>query len=147
MHGFDALYCMSVCAASPRPFPRFEHTAAPLRMSLANSIRTSLLGLLVQEHKPTDSSLLDQSEGIRQAMISVLGDDAKIEHPVLLRRIRYAEDIQALWFLRSDLMAALSSLYGERRAHDVMAHLNDMFRGYMADAKAIGNTKYSAPKR
>jgi hypothetical protein len=112
-------------------------------MGIADTIRTSLMGLLMQETQPSDSSLLDQAEGIRQAMISVLGDEARFDHPVLLRRIRYAEDIQALWFLRSDLMAALSQMYGEHRAHDVMQHLNQMFKGYLADAKAIGNTKFS----
>ncbi len=112
-------------------------------MGIADTIRTSLMGLLIQETKPSDSSMLDQAEGIRQAMIGVLGDDAKFENPNLLRRIRYAEDIQSLWFLRSELMAALSQMYGEHRASDVMHHLNQMFKGYLADAKAIGNTKFS----
>jgi hypothetical protein len=115
-------------------------------MGIANAIRTSLLGLLVQESAPSDSSLLDQAEGIRQAMIGVLGDDARTDHPVLLRRIRFAEDIQALWFLRSDLMGALSQMYGEHRAADVMQHLNEMFKGYVKDAQAIGNTKFSRSK-
>jgi hypothetical protein len=113
-------------------------------MSLVNNIRTSIMGLLMQEKEPTDSSMLDQAEGIRQAMISVLGEDARFEHPHLLRRVRYAEDIKALWFLRSDLMAVLSQLYGEHRAQDVMQHLNEMFKGYLTDAKGIGNTKFSS---
>ena len=116
-------------------------------MGIASSIRTSLLGLLLSEQQPSDSSMVDQAEGIREAMISVLGDDARFDQPALLRRIRYADDIQALWFLRSDLMAVLAQMYGEHRAKDVMSHLTDMFRGYLADAKSAGNTRFSSSKR
>ncbi len=113
-------------------------------MGFASAIKTSILGLLTATPTHGNSTLIDQLEAIRYAMVSVLGDDADTDWRPLMLRIKYAEDIGALWFLRSDVMAALSNMYGEHKARDVMAHLNDMFKGFMPDAKPRSNSRYNS---
>jgi hypothetical protein len=44
------------------------------------------------------------------------------------RRIRYAIDVQALWFLRGDLMAVLASKFGEAEAREKLVPVSAMFQ-------------------
>lgn len=113
-------------------------------MGLTSAIKTSILGLLAAEPTHRDSTLADQLEAIRYAMLSVLGDDAMTDSPGLVRRIKYADDIGGLWFLRSELMAALAQMYGEHKARDVIQHLSSMFKGFVPDAKAGSNSRYNS---
>jgi hypothetical protein len=45
----------------------------------------------------------------------------------LVRRIRYASDIQTLWFIRSELMAVLARTHGEAVARERLERLGEMF--------------------
>lgn len=95
------------------------------------SIRTSIYGLLGNSPGPTDSTLENGTEDIREAMLGLLGDDSTKRFPHVTRRIRYANDIQALWYLRGDLMAALASLHGEAGARERMREITEMFQGLL----------------
>jgi hypothetical protein len=64
-------------------------------------------------------------------MLDLLGAQGPKQFPTLVRRIRYATDIQALWYLRGDLMAALAALHGERTAREKVASISDMFTGLL----------------
>ena len=52
----------------------------------------------------------------RESMIDSLASLVGIRLTQLTRRIRYATDVQSLWFLRTVLMALLASAYGETAA-------------------------------
>lgn len=95
------------------------------------SIRSSIYGLLGGHTAPTESTLENGTEDIRQAMLDMLGDTGPRQFPQLTRRVRYASDVQALWYLRGELMAALASMHGEAGARDRVARLNAMFRGLL----------------
>jgi hypothetical protein len=43
------------------------------------------------------------------------------------RRIRYASEVMALWYLRGDLMALLASRHGEVRARQNLKEITGMF--------------------
>ena len=73
------------------------------------SIRSSIYGLLGNPVAPSDSMLETGTEDIREAMLALLGESGTKQFANVTRRIRYANDIQALWYLRGDLMAALAS--------------------------------------
>ena len=45
-----------------------------------------------------------------------------------------AGDVQALWYLRGDLMAVLASLHGEAQARTHVQSVTDMFRGLLPRA-------------
>ena len=94
------------------------------------SLRNSLYGLL-GHGDPSASRLEDGTEDIRERMLELLGDEAAARSPTVTRRIRYAGDIHALWYLRGDLMAALAELHGEARAREQVQALTRMFRGLL----------------
>jgi hypothetical protein len=64
-------------------------------------------------------------------MLAALGEAGSKHFPQITRRIRYANDVQALWYLRGDLMAALAAMHGEMAAREKVAGVTDMFRGLL----------------
>lgn len=98
---------------------------------LKTGLRNSIYGLLGNPMPPTDSSLECSTEEIREAMLSVLGDAGQKSFPNVARRLRYANDVQALWYLRGDLMAALAALYSESVAREKIAGITGQFQGLL----------------
>ena len=80
---------------------------------------------------PSSAELEDSVEDIRELMLGTLGASAATGHAAVARRIRYAQDLHALWYLRGDLMAALASLHGESRAREIMLGISDEFDGLL----------------
>lgn len=66
-------------------------------------------------------------ENIRQAMLALTALDPGERAVFLARRIRYASDLQALWFMRGELMALLSRIYGEQVALQKVDALSALF--------------------
>lgn len=95
------------------------------------NIRTSIYGLLGNPAGPTDSILETGTEDIREAMLGLLGEAGVKQFPHVTRRIRYANDVQALWYLRGDLMAALAATQGESAARSKVLHITEMFEGLL----------------
>jgi hypothetical protein len=98
---------------------------------LKPSLRNSIYGLLGHVTTPTDSTLENGLEDIREAMLALLGETGPKRFPQITRRIRYAADIQALWYLRGDLMATLATLDGETVAREKVQRITQMFRGLL----------------
>ena len=74
---------------------------------------------------------------IRQAMLDCLaGLGESNELARVWARVLYAADIQALWYLRSEMMTLLASLLGESSAHAHLAHITGMFNGLLPAAQA-----------
>lgn len=95
------------------------------------NLRSSIYGLLGTPPPPTESMLENATEDIRQAMLDMLGESATKHFPQVTRRVRYANDVQALWYLRGDLMGALAAMHGEAVARERVARLTGMFRGLL----------------
>jgi hypothetical protein len=96
------------------------------------NLRSSIYGLLGgTPSQPSESMLENGTEDIRQAMLDMLGEAGGQQFPQVTRRVRYANDVQALWYLRGDLMAALSSMQGEVQAREQILKLTGMFRGLL----------------
>ena len=91
----------------------------------------SIYGLLGNPPAPSDSVMEDGTEDIREAMLDALGDAGSRDFPQVTRRIRYAGDIHALWYLRGDLMAALASMHGEKEARQKIASITAQFQGLL----------------
>ena len=64
-------------------------------------------------------------------MLDVLGETGQKGFPNVARRLRYASDVQALWYLRGDLMAALAALYSETVAREKIADITGQFHGLL----------------
>jgi hypothetical protein len=98
---------------------------------LKPNLRSSIYGLLGNPVGPSDSILESGCEDIRESMLALLGEAGPKHYPQITRRIRYASDVQALWYLRGDLMAALASIHGEMAARQRIASVTQMFNGLL----------------
>ena len=78
------------------------------------------------------SQALDDAIGdIQEAMLKALGQDGAKRFPMVARRIHYANELQALWYLRGDLMAALADLHSETHARDTIHAISGQFEGLL----------------
>lgn len=68
---------------------------------------------------------------IRHAMLDILGERGAQAYPVVHLRVTYADDVQDLWYLRGDVMAALAALDGEATARQQLADINTLFKGLL----------------
>ena len=91
----------------------------------------SVYGLLGNPPAPTDSLLDEGTEDIRESMLAALGPAGARHFPQITRRIRYANDIHALWYLRGDLMATLAGIHGEATARQKIASISAQFQGLL----------------
>ena len=99
--------------------------------NLGNSIRNSINAILSLGHAISAPASLPAYgiEDIRDAMLALVEDDG--DKPHVKRRIRYAVDVQALWYLRGDLMSVLASKHGEAAARAKLSSINDMFENLL----------------
>ena len=95
------------------------------------TLKNSIYGLLGNPVTPSDSILETNTEDIREAMLALLGEAGTKQFANVTRRIRYANDIQALWYLRGDLMAALAATKGEAEARHEVHDITCMFNGLL----------------
>ncbi|WP_427912151.1 hypothetical protein ACPWT1_16080 [Ramlibacter sp. MMS24-I3-19] len=98
---------------------------------LKSSVRANLYGLLGHPVDPTESTLDVGTEDIRTSMLELLGHGGFSRFPQLTRRIRYAGELQGLWYLRGDLMAAVASMYGEAIARERLREVSELFQGLL----------------
>jgi hypothetical protein len=101
---------------------------------LKPNLRSSIYGLLGNPVAPSESILEAGMEDIRESMLALLGDAGFKQFPQVTRRIRYASDIQALWYLRGDLMAAVAAIHGELAARQRIASVTSMFQGLLPNS-------------
>ena len=98
---------------------------------LKSTLRHSIYGLLGNPVEPSDSVLETGTEDIREAMLALLTEAGSRQFANVMRRVRYANDIQGLWYLRGDLLAALASVHGEARARQKLQRVTHLFRGLL----------------
>ena len=93
------------------------------------NLRGSIYAIFSSSHPPPSTTGLAEisMEEIRDAMLGLLVGLPEDRFAHVTRRIRYAVDVQALWFLRGDLMAALASMHGEATALEEIEAVSQMF--------------------
>ena len=88
-----------------------------------------LLGKPVPHAEPAATVRM---EAARQAMLDTLTDiGLDRRHPMVFGKISYADNIQTLWYARSDLMAVLAAERGEVYAQDKIAAISALFEGLL----------------
>lgn len=97
---------------------------------LASQFISSMHGLLGRT-LPEDAQAEVRIEDIRQAMIDCLGNEGCFSYPHIERRVLFASDLQGLWYLRADIMVAISSLQGEGVANQKIRLITGMFEGLL----------------
>lgn len=103
----------------------------PLNLpTLMPLLRSSYMALLGQP-EPAPQDLHARTEIIRKLMLRELGGYGERKFPAVTRRVRYAPDVQGLWYARSDVMVILASTYGETVARKKMARISCLFVGLL----------------
>ncbi|MFP8833989.1 hypothetical protein ACLIJR_06935 [Hydrogenophaga sp. XSHU_21] len=95
------------------------------------SLRNSISALLGPHARADDEDAL---EPVRQAMLSVLGEDGARMNPALKRRLKFMHDAHSLWYARAELVAVLSQIHGEALAVHRVQCLSPVFDGLVPKA-------------
>jgi hypothetical protein len=66
-------------------------------------------------------------EDIRDRMAELLWAHTDDRASMVVRRIRYADSVESLWFMRGELMAVLAHTHGEAVALELVANVSEMF--------------------
>ena len=90
----------------------------------------SFFGFLAGPQRST-RELEDATGEIQESMLAALGPAGAKSVQSLARRIEYAPDLQALWYLRGDVMAALAAIHGEQRARAIIREISAEFEGLL----------------
>jgi hypothetical protein len=77
------------------------------------------------DDRPTE--VIFNMEDIRETMLDLATIDEDQRSGPVVRRIRYASDLEALWFIRGELMALLARNHGEAAALERIESLSSMF--------------------
>lgn len=98
----------------------------------------SLYGLLGPPAAVAEQSADRRLEDVRKAMLDALsfGDLSQQQHHAV-RRIFYADTIQTLWYLRTDVMVVLSGECGEGFAREKMDAISGLFEGLLPEAASF----------
>ena len=68
---------------------------------------------------------------VQMAMVQALDTHCGADSFHLKARIRRAETLEDLWFMRADLLHAISRLHGERMAREAIAAITALFSDRM----------------
>ncbi|WP_256856750.1 hypothetical protein [Variovorax sp. KK3] len=71
---------------------------------------------------------------IRNAMLTLLQSHGGHSTQRVAQRVRFAGDMEALWYLRQDVLTALSAVDGEAAARKQMRDINRLFKGGLPGA-------------
>lgn len=73
----------------------------------------------------------DPVEAIQKEMLAVLRGVGGCDQTVLAQRIASAEEAQALWYLRPELMTAVAAARGEGQARETLRNISARFEGLL----------------
>lgn len=90
-------------------------------------IRQRLWGAFRQVAPESNANVI---EAVRTAMLRVLDEYSATSHVQLDLRISDARDLETLWYLRPELMNAISASRGEAVARECVERVTGYFKGY-----------------
>jgi hypothetical protein len=105
-----------------------------MRWFKTKDLRSSIYALFsvsTSEQRVDDAATMDQ---IREAMLALAGDEYGDRAAGVVRRIRYATDLQSLWFMRGELMQLLAHNEGEAAAREKVDELSSLFTDLLPTA-------------
>lgn len=107
-----------------------------MRFTLSHPLPLSSRPALPGRDKPASTAWVRDPglEEVRHAMLQSLAGMADSEVARMNMRLRYASDIEALWYLRADLFSLLLPRQGEDGARRTMDALTALFQGQLPHA-------------
>lgn len=79
----------------------------------------------------TSSRKEGRTEEIRQFILDELGEFGEKHYPHITRHVRYARDVQGLWYTRANVMAVLGAMHGETIAREKVGRITNKFDGLL----------------
>ncbi|OGA56988.1 hypothetical protein [Acidovorax sp. Leaf73] len=99
------------------------------------TLRNNLHDLLGRDKPSSTAWVRNQGlEEVRRAMLQSLVGMTGSDVARMNMRLRYAGDIEALWYLRTDLFSTLVPLRGEHGARGVIDQVTQLFQGQLPRA-------------
>jgi hypothetical protein len=77
---------------------------------------------------------LNRAVDLRVQIIDLLEHAGFTLEPLLMQKVVGAQDIQVLWFLRPDIMQAISLSLDEEQARAIMCKITTLFVGFMPES-------------
>lgn len=101
--------------------------------SFYTTLRSSLTALFSFSTSPAPppDEVTATLEDVRASMLELAASCPREHSEKLAFRIRYAPEVQTLWFMRSELMAVLARTYGEAVAREKVVGLGVEFSGLL----------------
>ncbi len=96
-------------------------------------LRNSFWAMLGQQISDAPGVVVER---VRQAMLLAVDEHCGEGWSDIDDRISYAQDITALWYLRSDLMNAVAAVRGEAVARDCISTITVLFQGHQPGGKS-----------
>jgi hypothetical protein len=103
-------------------------------MKWLKSASASVWSTLSVDAVLTQAQQDQRTQEIRLMMLSTLGDAGALAYPVVRRRLIFATDSEALWYLRSEWVGAVAAIHGERIAVVHLRGINLQFEGLLPKA-------------
>ena len=101
------------------------------------SLRNSFFGWLAHQPAAEPSIRLEE---VRKAMLEAIEQCADGSNSAIERKVLFAHDLDALWYLRTDLMSAIAECRGESAASACLADITRMF-----DSGTGGKLRHKRP--
>lgn len=110
------------------------------------NVRTPIDDMLGRDKPASTAWVRHQGlERVRQAMLTALASGSGSEVARMNMRLRYAADIEALWYLRNDLFRTLATLRGEHVARSTLEQVTAMFQGQLPTALRVPLPPHRSP--
>ncbi len=90
-------------------------------------LRTSLWAMTERGVDPAPVVVVER---IRVAMLAALDHDCHADHARLTQKITFGRDVGVLWYLRADLLDAISECRHESMARRALANITALFQGH-----------------
>lgn len=102
---------------------------------LKPNLRSSIWALFGGPPTEPPSTMIEfvSVDDIRRHMRALAGSVGGERAEQVMRRIRYASDVESLWFIRSELMALLAGVLGEAAALEQVDAISDMFEDLLPE--------------
>lgn len=106
----------------------------------------SLLDVFVRGAGSTSPREQRGLERVRGRMLDLLARHGGPQRSQLAERVRYAGEMQSLWYLRHDVVKALSAEHGEAAAREHIRPINALFKGYVPKSMMAARTRRRWPR-
>ncbi|MES2581215.1 MAG: hypothetical protein V4627_00735 [Pseudomonadota bacterium] len=111
---------------------------------IRSSLVTGVQNIFNGRSDAHESRMQSALEDIREAMLDGLSDPGAATASKLELKVTYATDLNDLWYLRGDVMAAIAAVDGEIAARRKLDQISGMFKGLLPKSLTARNSSLRA---